>query len=219
VDILAFEPRENRVAAPRHRAAAAGDAGHRARLGRAFLQVPPPSPTRACRLPRLALLAVVSHPVLAAAVARRRRIRVRVRVRARVRVSHDALAQACTPACARLSPGGEAGPLAPSLASDLQFALLSAAPQWPRRGGLPCARGRRGGSAALLAGECTLLHRPPFPRAFEPSCGRLVRRHPWRRPKLRRAARFQSVPGLSPCRSPLRACAPQRALARTSRAS
>jgi hypothetical protein len=39
-------------AAPR-RLAAAGDAGHRARLGRNFLQVPPPSPTRARRPPSL----------------------------------------------------------------------------------------------------------------------------------------------------------------------
>jgi hypothetical protein len=38
VDAPAFEPRENRVAAPRHRTAAAGDAGHRAWLGRAFLR-------------------------------------------------------------------------------------------------------------------------------------------------------------------------------------
>jgi hypothetical protein len=180
------------------------------------LQVPPPSLTRARRLPSLALLAIVSRLVLAADVAHRRRVR--VHVRAHACASDDAPAQACTPACTRLSPGGEAGPLAPSLAPDLQFALLSAAPQWPRRGGLPCARGRRGGSAALLAGECTLLHRPPFPRAFEPSCGRLVRRHPWRRPKLRRAARFQSVPGLSPCRSPLRACAPKRAPSHARRA-
>jgi hypothetical protein len=88
VDAPAFEPRENRVAAPRHRAATAGDAGHRARLGRSFLQVPPPSPTSARCLPSLALLAVVSHPVLAAAVARHRHVR--VRVRARVRASNDA---------------------------------------------------------------------------------------------------------------------------------
>jgi hypothetical protein len=149
---------------------------------------------------------------LAAAVARCRRVRVRVRV------SRDALALACTPARACRSPGGEAGPLAPSLAPDLQFALLSAAPPWPRCGGLPCARGRRGGSAAPLTGECTLRHRPSFPRAFEPSCGRLARRHPWRRPKLRRTARFQSVPGLSPCRSPLHARAPQRAPSHARRA-
>jgi hypothetical protein len=51
--------------APRRRAAA-GDAGHRARLGRDFLQVPPPSPTRARRLPSLAPLAVGSRPVLVA---------------------------------------------------------------------------------------------------------------------------------------------------------
>jgi hypothetical protein len=172
------------------------------------LQVPPPSPTRARRLPSLALLAV-SRPVLAADVARRRRVRVRTRARA----SDDAPAQACTPARARLSSGSEAGPLAPSLAPDLEFALLSAAPPWPRHVGLPLARGRRGGCAALLTGECTLRHRPPIPltRAFVPSCGSLVRRHPWRRPELRRAARFRSVPGLSPCRSPLRACAPKRA--------
>jgi hypothetical protein len=55
-------------------------------------------------------------------------------------------------------------------------------------------------------------------RVFVPSCCRLVRRHPWRRPKLRRAARFQSVPGLSPCRSPLRACAPKRAPSHARRA-
>jgi hypothetical protein len=192
--------------APR-RHAAAGHAGHRAKLGRVFLQVPPPSPTRARRLPSLAPLAVGSHPVLAAAVARCRSIR--VRVRARVRASRNALAQACTPERACRSPRGEAGPLAPSLAPDLQFALLSAAPPWPRRGGLPRARGHRGGSAALLTGECTLRHRPSFPRA-EPSCDRLVCRHPWRRPKLRHAACFQSVSGLSPCRSPLRARAHQR---------
>jgi hypothetical protein len=52
-------------AAPRRRAAA-GDAGHRARLGRVFLQVPPPSPMRVRRLPSLAPLAVGSRPVLVA---------------------------------------------------------------------------------------------------------------------------------------------------------
>jgi hypothetical protein len=34
-------------------------------------------------------------------------------------------------------------------------------------------------------------------RAFVPSCGRLVRRHPWCRPELRRAARFRPVPSLA----------------------
>jgi hypothetical protein len=58
-------------AAPRCRAAA-GNAGHRARLGRVFLQVSPPSPTRARRLPSLAPLAVGSHPVLVAAAPCRR---------------------------------------------------------------------------------------------------------------------------------------------------
>jgi hypothetical protein len=121
--------------------------------------VPPPSPTRARRLLSLALIAAVSHPVLAADVARRRR----VRVRARVRTNNVALAQVCTPTRARLNPGGEAGPLAPFLAPDLEVALLSAAPPWPRRGWLPRARGRREGSATLLTGECTLRHRPPLP--------------------------------------------------------
>jgi hypothetical protein len=143
--------------APRRRAVA-GDAGHRARMGRVFLLVPLPSPMRARRLPSLAPLAVGSHPVLAAAVARCRRVRVRVRA------SRDALAQACTPTRARRSPGGEAGPLAPSLAPDLQFASLSSAPPWPRHGGLPRAHARRGESAALLTGECALRHRPPFTR-------------------------------------------------------
>jgi hypothetical protein len=58
-------------AAP-HRLAAAGDAGHRARLGRVFLQVPPPPPTRARRLPSLAPLAVGSRPVLVTAAPCRR---------------------------------------------------------------------------------------------------------------------------------------------------
>jgi hypothetical protein len=43
VDAAAFEPRRN---VPLHRAAA-GDAGHRARLGCNLLQVSPPSSTRA----------------------------------------------------------------------------------------------------------------------------------------------------------------------------
>jgi hypothetical protein len=87
--------------------AAAGDAGHRARLGRVFLKVSPPSPTRARRLPSLAPLAVGSRPALVAVAPCRC-----VRVRACVCASHDALAQACTPARAHRNPGGEAGPLA-----------------------------------------------------------------------------------------------------------
>jgi hypothetical protein len=71
----------------------------------------------------------------------------------------------------------------------------SPAPPWPRRGGLPRARGRRGGSATLLTGECALHHRPLFPRALEPICGRRVRRHPWRWPKRCRAVCVHSVPG------------------------
>jgi hypothetical protein len=53
-------------AAPRRRAAA-GDAGNRARLRRIFLQVPPPSPTRAHRPHSQPPLAVGSRPVLVAA--------------------------------------------------------------------------------------------------------------------------------------------------------
>jgi hypothetical protein len=42
--------------------------------------------------------------------------------------------------------------------------------------------------------------RPPrrlrrLPHAYEPSCGRQVRRHPWRRPKRRRAVCVHPVPG------------------------
>jgi hypothetical protein len=121
--------------------------------------------------------------------------RVRVRVRARVRAGRDALAQACTPARAHRNPGGEAGPLALLLRRTSSSHTSSPEPPWPRRGGLPRARGRRGGSAALLTGECAFLHQLPFPRTFEPSCGRSVRRHPWRRPKRRRAICIHPVPG------------------------
>jgi hypothetical protein len=58
-------------AAPRHRAAA-GDAGHRARLGCNFLQVPPSSPTRARHPPSQHPLAVGRRPVLVAAAPCRR---------------------------------------------------------------------------------------------------------------------------------------------------
>jgi hypothetical protein len=58
-------------AAPRSRVAA-GDAGHRASLGRIFLQEPPPSPTRARRPPSQPPLAVGSRPVLVAAAPCRR---------------------------------------------------------------------------------------------------------------------------------------------------
>jgi hypothetical protein len=69
------------------------------------------------------------------------------------------------------------------------------APPWPRCDGLPSAHGHRGGSAALLTGESAFRHQPPFPRAYELSCGRRVRRYPWRRPKRHRAVRVHPVPG------------------------
>jgi hypothetical protein len=58
-------------AAPR-RCAAAGDASHRARLGRNFLQVSPPSSTRARRPPSQPPLAIGRRPVLVAAAPCRR---------------------------------------------------------------------------------------------------------------------------------------------------
>jgi hypothetical protein len=171
------------------------------------------------RLPSLAPLAVGSHPVLVTAAplpARSRRVRVRVRVRACVRAGRDALAQACTPARAHCNPGGEAGPLALLLRRTSSSHNSSPAPPWPRRGGLPRARVRRRGSATLLTGECAFRNQPPFPRAFEPSCGRRVHRHPWRRPKRRRAFCVHSVPGQARVDHPwcvtLRASNPRGAL-------
>jgi hypothetical protein len=70
VNAIAFEP-SGTPAGPRRRAAA-GDAGHRARLGRIFLQVPPPSSTCARCPPSQPPLAVGSRPVLVAAAPRRR---------------------------------------------------------------------------------------------------------------------------------------------------
>jgi hypothetical protein len=54
----AFEPRGNATLAPRCHAAAAGDAGHRARLGSILLQVPLTTPPRArsCFVPFLGSL-------------------------------------------------------------------------------------------------------------------------------------------------------------------
>jgi hypothetical protein len=72
-------------AAPRRRAAA-GDAGHRARQGRNFLQVPPPSPTRARRLPSQPPLAVGRrHVLVAASPCRRVRVAFTSRARSRAR--------------------------------------------------------------------------------------------------------------------------------------
>jgi hypothetical protein len=48
MDAPVFEPRGNATLAPRHRAAAAGDAGLLAKLGGFLLQVPLPTPPRAC---------------------------------------------------------------------------------------------------------------------------------------------------------------------------
>jgi hypothetical protein len=179
--------------------------------------VSPPSPTCARHLPSLAPLAVGSHPVLVAAAPLPARSH-RVRVRARVRAGRNALAQACTPALAHRNPGGEAGPLALLLRRTSRSPTSSPAPPWPRRGGLPRARGCRGGSAALLTGESTFRHQPPFPRAFEPSYGRRVRLHQWRRPKSRRAVCVHPVPGLARVDHPLRARAPQRSPSRARRA-
>jgi hypothetical protein len=83
---------------------------------------------------------------------------------------HVALAQACTPARARPSSEGEAGPLALFLVPDLDVAYLSVASPWPRRESFLRARGHREGSAVLLVSECTPRHRPPFPHthAFVP---------------------------------------------------
>jgi hypothetical protein len=47
MDALAFESRGDALFKLSRRAAAAGDAGHRARLGNRFLQVPLPSSPRA----------------------------------------------------------------------------------------------------------------------------------------------------------------------------
>jgi hypothetical protein len=72
-------------AAPR-RHAAAGNAGHRARLGHDFLQVPPPSPTRARRPPSLPPLAVGRRPVsVATAPCRRARVAFTTRESSRAR--------------------------------------------------------------------------------------------------------------------------------------
>jgi hypothetical protein len=103
-----------------------------------------------------------------------------VRIRARVRAGRDALAQACTPSRAHHNPGGEAGPLALLLRRTSSSPTSPPAPPWPRRGGLPRARGRRGGSADPLTSESAFHHHLPFPCAYEPSCGHRVRRHPWR---------------------------------------
>jgi hypothetical protein len=180
--------------APRRRAAA-GDAGQGARLGRVFLQVPPPSPTRTRRLPSLAPLDVGSRPVLVV-VAPCRCVRVALRSRSRAPVRAATPSRRRAPQHARsvtleARPGLWTLPLRRTSSSHSP----SPAPPWPRRGGLPRARGRRGASATLLTGECAFRHRSPFPRAFEPSCGHRVHRHPWRRPKRRRAVCDHSVQG------------------------
>jgi hypothetical protein len=81
MDTTAFEPRWNarRSALPRPRAAA-GDAGHRARLGRNFLQEPLPSSTRARSLVYLLLVAVACRAMpLVTATPRHGRIHARAR--------------------------------------------------------------------------------------------------------------------------------------------
>jgi hypothetical protein len=175
-----------------------------------FLQVPPPSPTRARRLPTsIALLAVVCSAVLAADVTQRLRVRFHARVRAGMSPSR-----------------GRAPQHARALARKVRLGL------WPlflrRTSMLHSCRPRRHGlavgvcfahavaekealsswsaSAHLATGRSFHTH------AFVPDCGCLVRRHPWRWPELRRALRraayLRPTPGLSPSRSPLHACAP-----------
>jgi hypothetical protein len=100
--------------------------------------------------------------------------------------------------------------LVPFFAPGLEDALLSTAPPWPRRGRMLCARGRRGGSAALLVAECTPCHRPQLPRTrVSADRRRLARRHPWRRPELRRGLR--RVAPFAADAEPSRAVHPTRA--------
>jgi hypothetical protein len=142
-----------------------------------------------------------------------------VRIRACVRVGRDALAQACTPARAHLNPGGEAGPLALLFRRTSSSPTSPPAPPWPSRGGLPRSRGRRGGSADPLTSESVFHHHPPFPCAYEPSCGRRVRRHPWRRPKRHRVIRDHPVPGQAGPITPSGTRTPALAFTCTSHAS
>jgi hypothetical protein len=61
-------------------------------------------------------------------------------------------------------------------------------------------------------------HHPPFPRAYEPSCGRRVRRHPWRRPEQHRAICDHPVPGQAVPITPPRTRTPALAFTCTSHA-
>jgi hypothetical protein len=176
-----------------------------------FLQVPPPSPTRVVCLPSLAPLAVVCYTVLAADVTRRRRVPVHARVRAGT------------------SPSRRHAPQhARALARKARLGLWPLFLRWlsmlrscrPRRHGLVVgvcfahAVVENGASSSWSASAHLATGRRFHTHAFVPDCGCLVRRHPWRRPELRRglrrAAYLRPTPGLSPSRSPLRTCAPKR---------
>jgi hypothetical protein len=123
--------------------AAAGDAGHRARLGRIFLQVPPPSSTRARRSPSQPPLAVGNRPVLVAA-APCRRVRVACTfARASMRAATPSHRRAPQHACAvtlEARPGlwSVFAPAPPLVAVPRR-----AAPQWPRRDHVGHAHGRQ----------------------------------------------------------------------------
>jgi hypothetical protein len=182
MDAPAFEPRGNATLAPRHRAAAAGDAGLRARLGNFVLQVPLPTPPRARSrfVPFLGSLG-------------RHTLRCRswppswpdagaFRVHARAHAGSPPL-RSCAPQHARVLAGEvQAGPLVlfPLCPTLSRHAPLLAMPPWPYHGGLPCARGCRGVERPPQVVLCT-PHRQPLrtPHASVPGRGFHVRRRPF----------------------------------------
>jgi hypothetical protein len=103
---------------------------------------------------------------------------------------HNALAPTCTPACAHANPEARLDLWSLFLAPGLVAVFRSTAPPRPRRGRVLCARGRRGEHRSLGRQVHAL---PPFGASSHArTCadrGRLARRHPWRRPELRRVSR------------------------------
>jgi hypothetical protein len=155
-------------------------------------------------LPFLVLLAVVCHHRPG-----RRRGPTRARSHSHARpCRHAALAQTCTPARARPSREGEAGPLALFLAPDLATMLR---PCRPHRHGLTVEACfahavAEKGTPSFLVGECTPRHRPSLPHTrLCPTTVTLSAATLWRRPELRhglrRLAALQPTPGLSLSRS------------------
>jgi hypothetical protein len=156
-------------------------------------------------------VAVVCNTVLAADVTRRWRVRIHARV------------------CAGTSPSRRRAPQhARALARKVRLGL------WPlflrRTSTLRTCRPRLHGLAVGVCFAHAVTEKGTLSswsasahlatgRRFHthtrlcPNCGCLVRRHPWRRPELRRGLRctayLRPTPSLSSSRSPLRACAPK----------